>query len=91
MTKMRTRPTLSTDAVAVTTAPRARDLGVAADVAGALRATGYGDLHELNVSVDDGCVILSGRVRSYYFKQLAQASVISLVGVQCVKNEIVVR
>lgn len=61
-----------------------------ADVVRALCGTGCPELRALEFSVEDACVTLSGRVRTYYVKQLAQAVVKSIAGVQIVKNGIVV-
>jgi hypothetical protein len=44
----------------------------------------------IEVRIDSGQVTLSGRVRSYYFKQMAQESVRRLAGVSSVRNELTV-
>jgi osmotically-inducible protein OsmY len=66
------------------------DLRLAGDVDRALRATGYLELRELRISVHHGCVTLWGCVRTYYLKQLAQATIMSLPDTQIVENRIVV-
>jgi hypothetical protein len=53
-----------------------------------LRATGYLPLRDLDVVAAGGIVILRGRVSSYYLKQLAQATVLALPGVDEVRNEL---
>jgi len=52
----------------------------------ALRATGYGDLRIVRVSVIARIVILGGRVSSYYLKQIAQATAQAVPGVQQIRN-----
>jgi len=63
---------------------------LAVDVDRALRGADCPELRGLEFSIDDRCVTLSGRVRTYYLKQLAQTVAKSVSGVQSVKNEIVV-
>jgi osmotically-inducible protein OsmY len=65
---------------------RVIDLDLAERVERALRATGYGPLRTVRVSVTDGLVALEGRVGSYYLKQLAQAAVLAVPGAQQVRN-----
>lgn len=47
-----------------------------------------GTLHYVHVEVQAGSVVLSGQVRSYYLKQLAQAGVMRVEGVVKLKSEI---
>jgi osmotically-inducible protein OsmY len=53
-----------------------------------LRATGYLPLRDLDIFAAEGFVILRGRVPSYYLKQVAQAAVLGLPGVEEVRNEL---
>jgi len=53
-------------------------------------ATGHRILREVVVSVRNRLVILSGRVPSYYLKQLAQSAAMSAPGVRGVRNELTV-
>ena len=46
----------------------------------ALRATGYGAMRAVRVSVNARVVLLGGRVPSYYLKQLAQATALTVPG-----------
>lgn len=66
------------------------DLRLAASVDRALRTAGYLELRELPFSVDHGWITLRGCMRTYYLKQLAQATVMSVAGVESVDNQIVV-
>jgi len=52
----------------------------------ALRATGYGSLRTVRVSVNARVVILEGRVSSYYLLQVAQATALAVPGAQQVRN-----
>jgi hypothetical protein len=52
----------------------------------ALRATGYGALHTVRVSVDARVIILQGRVSSYYMKQIAQATALAIPGAHQIRN-----
>jgi osmotically-inducible protein OsmY len=47
-------------------------------------------LRDVSVERSAGCVRLSGAVRSYYHKQLAQETVRRVDGVEQVENELVV-
>lgn len=53
-----------------------------------LRATGHLPLRELHVCIAEGLVILRGCVPTYYLKQLAQAVVLGLPGVNEVQNDV---
>jgi osmotically-inducible protein OsmY len=53
-----------------------------------LRASGFGSLSNLEITVHVGLVILEGRVPTYYLKQVAQAIVLALPGVQQVRNDL---
>jgi len=53
-----------------------------------LRGTGYLSLRDLDIFAAEGFVILRGRVPSYYLKQVAQATVLGLPGVDDVRNEL---
>ena len=54
----------------------------------ALRATGYGALRTVRVSVNARVVILGGRVSSYYLKQVAQATALAVPGAHQIRNEL---
>ena len=65
------------------------DIRKAAQVA--LRSTGYRDLAKLGCHVNQGVVVLSGRVSSYYLKQLAQEAVLRLKVAFGVENSVAVQ
>ena len=54
----------------------------------ALRQSRISALHDLEVTAFGNRVILSGKVGSYYFKQLAQEAVIAVAGNREVVNNI---
>jgi len=54
----------------------------------ALRQSPISALHNLDVTSEGEVIILSGKVGSYYYKQLAQETVISIVGNRVVVNNI---
>ncbi len=64
------------------------DRRLAERVARTLRATGYGPLRDLEVTVHERLVILGGRVPSYYLKQIAQATALAVPGVEQVRNDL---
>jgi osmotically-inducible protein OsmY len=66
------------------------DLHLAERVARALRATGYGPLRDLAVTVQARLVILGGRVPSYYLKQVAQTTALAVPGAHQVRNDLAV-
>jgi osmotically-inducible protein OsmY len=68
--------------------PVDRDLGAA--VYAALRAHHDVRLRTVRVAVQHGQVFLAGEVPTYYAKQLAQHSAMSVPGVHRVHNELVV-
>jgi osmotically-inducible protein OsmY len=68
--------------------PSQEDLGLAERVERALRATGYGPLRGIEVTVHARLVILGGRVPSYYLKQLAQATALGVPGAHQVRNDL---
>ncbi len=55
-------------------------------VVNALRASRYGALRIVRVSVSAGVVILRGRVSSYYLKQVVQATAMAVPGAQEICN-----
>jgi osmotically-inducible protein OsmY len=65
---------------------RREDHYLAERVERALRATGYGPLRGIEVSVHARLVILGGRVPSYYLKQVAQTTALAVPGVRQVRN-----
>jgi osmotically-inducible protein OsmY len=54
----------------------------------ALQQSPISALHSLEVTEEGDVLILSGRVGSYYYKQLAQETVISIAGSRVVVNNI---
>ena len=53
-----------------------------------LMASPYSALHSVACTFHEGVLVLHGRVASYYLKQLAQASVGHIVGVDEVSNRV---
>jgi osmotically-inducible protein OsmY len=64
------------------------DLRLAERIERALRATGYGALRAIGVSVTARLVHLAGRVPSYYLKQIAQVTVLTIPGTQQIRNDL---
>jgi osmotically-inducible protein OsmY len=64
------------------------DMDLAERVERALRATGYSPLRAVEVAVRDRRVLLSGRVPSYYMKQIAQSAVLAVPGVGELCNDL---
>jgi len=56
--------------------------------ASALRQSPISALHSLEVTEDGGIIVISGKVGSYYYKQLAQETVISVTGDREVRNNV---
>ena len=56
----------------------------------ALRATGHWVLRGVTVTTQARAVILTGRVPSYYLKQVAQAAALAVAGTHPLRNEIAV-
>jgi osmotically-inducible protein OsmY len=54
----------------------------------ALDGTGYGWLRRVEISTEGGCVVLRGRVPSFYLKQLALGTVLAVPGVKGLRNEL---
>jgi osmotically-inducible protein OsmY len=69
-------------------AERVQDLDLAERVERALQATSYGALRGLEVTVQAGLVILRGGIPSYYLKQMAQTTVLSVPGVHQLRNDL---
>lgn len=60
-------------------------------VKAALSRVGYSQLLSLQLDIEDeSTIVISGRTRSYYMKQVAQAVTLKVAGVEQVRNEIVV-
>lgn len=59
-----------------------------AAVRGALERTGHTSLRRVEVSYSAGVIVLRGAVPSFYLKQLAQGTVMAVVGVVPVRNEL---
>jgi osmotically-inducible protein OsmY len=69
--------------------PRAADdLRLRDEVGQALLASGRFKPGQLEVSASDRIVRLRGRVASYYQKQLAQATVLNMIGARRLVNDI---
>src|SRR5262245_7367383 len=74
-----------------TAPPRQRsqeDLRQVERVERALRATGYGPLRGIEVTVHARLVILGGRVPSYHLKQVAQSAAMAVTGTGQVRNDL---
>lgn len=67
------------------------DEKLAAAVTRALGAWGYCPLAAVAVSVQEGQVVLRGRVPTYYLKQMAQSAAMSAPGIKALRNELEVR
>lgn len=61
-----------------------------ADVAQVLRHSPHPALRGLAVEESDETIIISGRVSSYYLKQLAQEAIMPLRGVRALVNQVTV-
>ncbi|MBI1310621.1 BON domain-containing protein [bacterium] len=61
---------------------------LASRVQSALRETGYGGLHAVEVLVESGAVTLKGIVSCYYHKQVATSAVMPLDGVESLNNQL---
>ena len=64
------------------------ELDLAERVGRALRATGYDPLRDIEVTVHERLVILRGRAPSYYLKQVAQATALTVPGVDRARNDL---
>jgi osmotically-inducible protein OsmY len=64
------------------------DLHLAERVERALHATGQGALRGVDVTAHARNVVLSGRVPTYYLKQIAQATALAVPGVHQVRNDL---
>ncbi|MGP0067302.1 MAG: BON domain-containing protein [Isosphaeraceae bacterium] len=62
------------------------DCRLAERVECALRATGYGALGTVQVSVKARVVMLGGRVATYYLKQVAQEAALAVPGAHQIRN-----
>lgn len=69
--------------------PTAQSLeGIGPQAEHILKQSGYSALREIGCKAHEGLLYLSGRVRSHYLKQIAQASVSKVEGVHGVINQI---
>ena len=59
-------------------------------VESAIDDSGYPYLRYISVSADRGCVVLQGKVPSYFAKQLAQTAAMNCEGVTSIQNELFV-
>lgn len=57
----------------------------------ALNGTGQAPLRQVRLTSDNGRVVLNGSVPTYYLKQLAQATAMSIEGVRSLENNLAVR
>jgi osmotically-inducible protein OsmY len=67
------------------------DHRLAEQVLKAILQTGYVRMRHIRITAESGTIKLSGEVRSYYLKQLAQQKAMSVDGVQRIANELQVR
>jgi osmotically-inducible protein OsmY len=88
MTQSAFLPILPPQGRALLTRQRQEDLYLAERVERALRATGYGPLRGIEVTVHARLVILGGRVPSYYLKQVAQTTALAVRGARHVRNDL---
>ena len=77
--------------IPVSTPADHEDQAVEAAARSRLCSTGYASVGRVGCRFDDGTLVLSGNVTSYYQKQIAQTAVMSLSGIDRVVNEIKVR
>ena len=68
-----------------------KDHPVVAEARSRLRSTGYTSVGRVECRFDDGTLVLTGKVTSYYQKQIAQAAVMPIEGVSRLVNDIEVR
>jgi osmotically-inducible protein OsmY len=54
----------------------------------ALHASGYSDLRGIEITVRDRAVVLTGRVRSFHMKQMAQTIARPVTGILALCNEL---
>ena len=54
----------------------------------ALHLTGYGELRRVQVGCDGDAVTITGRVPTYYLKQLAQNVALEIPGIDNFRNEL---
>ena len=54
----------------------------------ALHLAGYGELRRVQVECDGESVTISGRVPTYYLKQLAQNIALDVPGIEHIRNEL---
>lgn len=54
----------------------------------ALHRAGYGELRRVQVKCDGEAVTISGRVPTYYLKQLAQHVALDVAGIERIRNEL---
>jgi osmotically-inducible protein OsmY len=64
------------------------DLHLAGRLARALHETGYGTLCNIEVTVQAREVTLTGRVPSYYLKQVAQSAALNVSGIHQIRNDL---
>ena len=64
------------------------DLELKTRVEAALERGGYCGLNELDVHAHEGIVLLTGKTKAYYLKQLAQSIAMKVPGVGILENRI---
>lgn len=55
-----------------------------------LARLGYQQLNEINCTACGDEMVLTGKLDSFYLKQVAQSVAINIPGIRCVKNDILV-
>jgi hypothetical protein len=81
----------SGNAPSITEAPKPHhvtDTAVQEWAAGRLRTAPYSALQNLSCRYQDGTLVLRGQLASYYLKQLAQAIVAQVAGIERIENHI---
>lgn len=68
--------------------PSPEDQDLAKRVEHAMHASSYWDLHVVRISVRTQVVCLSGRVCSYYLKQIAQETALTVAGTHRIRNDL---
>lgn len=72
----------------VTSAGMPAEVSLSAAIRESLKKTGIACFRRLDITLNGDSVIITGKLPSFYFKQLAQAAVMSVPGVESIRNEI---
>lgn len=67
-----------------------RPFSLTGRIANQFRTSGRGELRKVTIHEQHGAVTLSGRVPSFYMKQMAQELAVAVQGVQTIRNETIV-